>query len=367
MDERERREALITELLRSIDAAVCDRVLVYGSLPPAGRDLDLLVRPEEESGLVATLREGGFRPWGRSWVRFQGCSASVVELIPAAALRLEPAELSDLFAQGTPLPGAELVVEPAPHHALLILARRLAGATHLEPKHRERINRELERDPQAWQKAREAVTAWAAGNSLEKLSDLYSRVHRRPVTWRSMVRKPHRNHVVVVCSVDPARRRLHADALCATLDRLGIGAAVEDPCPLAPLGLPPTDRAIPPLQATWLAARAALRLWLPIWRRVGRGRVLIYETSVVDVAAALSLGLPMKRSSSFALLPLRAAPSTLCAFLLEQDAKSGRPLPEAEAYELAATRFALRRVPADARTDDACVEIAEAVFDALSR
>ena len=53
--------------------------------------------------------------------------------------------------------------------------------------------------------------------------------------------------------------------------------------------------------------------------------------------------------------------------LLEQDAKTGRPLPGAEAYELAATRFALRRVRADARTDDACVEIAEAVFDALSR
>jgi hypothetical protein len=360
MDERKGTEAPMTELLHSIDAAIGDRVLVYGSLPPAGRDLDLLVRSREETGLAASFRAGGFRPWGRSWVRFEGCSASVVELIPVASLRLGPDETADLFAQSTPLPGTERVVEPAPHHALLILARRLARDT-LQPKHRKRIDRELERDPEAWRKARYAATAWEAGASLERLGNLYSRGHRARLGWRSLLRKPHRNRVVVLAGLDPARRRLHADALGDTLDRLGIGAVVEDPCPLASLGLAPREQALPSLRATLITARAALRLWFPIWRHTGRGKVLIYETSAVDVAAALS-GL-----SPLAMLPLRLTPSVLCAFLLEHDPEPGRTFPEAEAYERSATKFRVRRVPADTGTDDACVEIAETVFGALSR
>ena len=44
-----------------IDAALADRVLIYGSLPPQGRDLDLLARePEERAiGKILYLQECG--------------------------------------------------------------------------------------------------------------------------------------------------------------------------------------------------------------------------------------------------------------------------------------------------------------------
>jgi len=49
-----------------IDTVVAGRVLVYGSLPPDGRDLDLLVREPEERAIGEALPEAGFVRRGTS-------------------------------------------------------------------------------------------------------------------------------------------------------------------------------------------------------------------------------------------------------------------------------------------------------------
>ena len=70
------------------DSLASGPVLVFGSLPPEGRDLDLLVRPAEERALAEGLGREGFVRDGRLFARFRDCSAEVVELVPAADWRL---------------------------------------------------------------------------------------------------------------------------------------------------------------------------------------------------------------------------------------------------------------------------------------
>src|SRR5437868_2581021 len=105
-----------------VDESALDRVLVLGSLPPAGRDLDLLVREPDREALAARLEAAGFVRRGRDLALFEDCTAYAVELIPAEGW-LPAAELDDLFAQALPVDGCRKLVRPAPHHALLILER----------------------------------------------------------------------------------------------------------------------------------------------------------------------------------------------------------------------------------------------------
>jgi hypothetical protein len=362
-------EAKNTGLLRTIDSAARDRVLVYGSLPPAGRDLDLLVRPTDASALAAGLGAAGFRSWQRAWVRFFECDASVVELIPAASLHLPSVELDGLFADGSPLVGSEKIVEPAPHHTLLILARRLAHERRLAPKHKARIERAVERDPAAWERALERAPAWMAETALQRLRALYSS-GRAPWSfrWRSFVRRPRRTRVVALSGPDAERKRLHAQALRATFDRLGVSAHLGTPRSIwPPVSAKDTSKPIGKASATLRALQASLRLWWPVWRRVGRGGVVIYEASAVDVAVSLSVRLAKGESPRLAWLPLRLGPSSLCSFLFEPDSAEAATQRQREAYQAAARALGARLIPPGLETKDVCVVIATGVFDALSR
>ena len=59
-------------------------------------------------------------------MRFAQCTAEPVDVVPAGEWGLPPAEEEALFAEARTLEGLERLARPAPHHALLILARRLA-------------------------------------------------------------------------------------------------------------------------------------------------------------------------------------------------------------------------------------------------
>src|SRR5438477_12903401 len=89
-----------------IDRATPEPVLVIGSLPPGGRDLDLLVHPAAERALAEALRANGFHAQGRVWARFSDCTAHVVELTPASALGLDGAELERLFGDAPTVDGS---------------------------------------------------------------------------------------------------------------------------------------------------------------------------------------------------------------------------------------------------------------------
>jgi thymidylate kinase len=236
-----------------VDSAVAGRVLVYGSLPPDGRDLDLLVREREERLIIARLADAGFASKSGEWVRFTGCSAEIVELTGAASWHLPSDELDLLFAEGQEIEGLHNLVRPSAHHALLILARRLTGgAGVLDQKLRARVERALLEDPEAWARARERADRWRAASSLKALHDAWRTGARVPRMRRAAARRervragagphhaarrllgavarqlprPHRGAVIAFSGLDGAGKSSQAAALRDTLDRLGYDAIV---------------------------------------------------------------------------------------------------------------------------------------------
>jgi thymidylate kinase len=204
-----------------IDRLAGGPVLVFGSAPPAGRDLDLLARPSEEKKLATGLEEEGFVPRGRQWALFRNCSAYAVELVPAPEWKLPEAELEALFADARPIAGYTNLVRPAPAHALLILARRAGGG--VDAKLRSRVEAVLEEDPDVWSVARRRAGAWSAERLLDRLEAAYRGERIRVLTRPP---RPRRSIVVAFSGLDGAGKSTQAAALRDALERLGVGATV---------------------------------------------------------------------------------------------------------------------------------------------
>jgi thymidylate kinase len=239
-------------LVQQIDAAVEDRVLAFSPLPPEGRDVDLLVRPREEKAVGELLVREGFLGEGWERVRFRGCSAEAVDLVPAASLGLPADELERLFSEAWELDGLERVMRPAPHHFLLLLARFTAeGDGSLPEKRRVRIERALAEDAEAWDVAAERARAWSGVAALAALREAYEsgggvsrsaraeanaerlaalgwpRHRARLRAWRDVVaaRRPH-GRLISLSGLDGAGKTSQAEALRDALEQLGFETAI---------------------------------------------------------------------------------------------------------------------------------------------
>jgi thymidylate kinase len=266
------REAI--ETARTVGAALERRALVLGTLPPEGRDLDLVVRLPEREAAAATLSSHGFLPRGRrmtprrrwidQWVRFSGSSAFSVDLNPAERWGLPAAELDALFREAGPVRGLPHIAHPAPHHVLLLAARRLARlGGRIDPKRRRRINRALSENPEAWSLARERAPLWGLERALWLLETAYhfdtpapgrGRTHalaallwKGGARWWTEVfarglrsRLPRRTRVVSISGLDGAGKSTQTTGLEETLRALGVDAAIE----WMPLGHAPRHRVI---------------------------------------------------------------------------------------------------------------------------
>src|SRR6266511_4704989 len=247
------REAVALNVVRLVESAVEDRVLVLGSLPPGGRDIELVVRPAEQRAIAELLAAEGFARRGLEWAWFSDCTAYAVELIPAERLSLPPNELAALFAEAETLDGLELshLVRPAPHYLLLLQARRLVRDGRLHPKRRARIADALTEDPQAWAKARTRAGSWGLVRALGLLELVYETgmpprlrpraqallelaastkgagekfdLVRRPV----LNKVPSKNRVVGISGLDGAGKSFQAQVLRDTLELLVVPAVVE--------------------------------------------------------------------------------------------------------------------------------------------
>jgi thymidylate kinase len=204
------------DTLKLLDNAVEGRALVFGSLPPEARDLDLLVRPDEERALTSALREAGFEAKGSSWARFGGCEAEAVDLVPTARWRLAPDEIDALFDEAEPLPGHARLVRPAPAHTLLILAR-LLGRRGLPEKRRARFE-EAARAPGAWAEAHRRADAWGVTAQLDELA--------AGAPAKRVPPRPKRGHVIALSGLDGAGKSTQARHLAAALEALGHEAVV---------------------------------------------------------------------------------------------------------------------------------------------
>lgn len=238
---------------QSIDDGLGEHVLVYGSLPPEGSDLDLLVRPEQQQAVEAALRAAGFERRDDEWARFSGTTADLVEWTSAASWDLPAEQLRALFDEARAIEGFTMLVRPAPHHDLLILARRIAcGEGVLDAKRRARLELALAEDPEAWGRAQELAQAWQARTALEALQVAWrtdkpipedrraaARLERGgPPSWSPGVAasrlkagarripRPGRGAVVAFSGLDGAGKSSQAAGLRDTLERLGYDAVV---------------------------------------------------------------------------------------------------------------------------------------------
>lgn len=152
-----------------LERALSGRAIVFGSLPPSGRDIDLLVREEQLSGLQSALSEAGFRSRRGTWADFSSCPPTVIELIASSSWGLGGGGTEALFADAVPLEDCAWLCRPSPHHVLLILARRLLRRGCLSARLRERAEAAVGADPEAVRKARGRMSAWGCERSLPLL------------------------------------------------------------------------------------------------------------------------------------------------------------------------------------------------------
>lgn len=236
----------LTGLAGEIDGLLAGRSLVFGSLPEDAHDLDLLLRRRTLTALSRDMPAAGFTQWGKSWVRVAGASTLVVETVDVAEWLLPTEQVDGLFDDASTLSGLRYLAEPAPHHVLLILARRLIRSPGvLDGKKLRRIDRALELDPEAFVKAGRVAKAWGCVPQIEVLADAHRR--NRPVTryeaWRGcraeqtirgrhgvnalahalheVARRPRAGAVVALSGLDGAGKSTQAVRLADSLEALG--------------------------------------------------------------------------------------------------------------------------------------------------
>ena len=341
----------------------------------------------------------------REWVLFTDCSVCKIDLVQTEAWNLPSGELEALFFEGRTLKSVSNIVEPSPHHTLLILARKLARHKRLDPKYRRRIDAALQEEPKAWQLAHGRATLWRASTALKSLEAMYNdQQHFRP---SKRIRRPSRTRIISLSGVDGSGKSSQAQFLRETLDRLGFEAVVEwTPARVVSLDFltSPARRLLrlgprsqlpgrinpdlrpssysPVVTHTWVAIASvatAISLWLAVWRHLGRGRVVICDRYTLDFAVFLLYRHGAKANLRFQAWLLRTlSPNALCSHLLDvrpevaferkADEYSLSELRrQSELYRLESVRFRVRRVDGEQPPEAVCAEIASNTWHRLKR
>lgn len=236
-------------LAKQLDDALARAVVVSGSLPPDARDLDLLVRAEEERALASWLADQGFLQEGHEWVRFGNCSAESVDLLGLADWGVAAEAIERLFADARPIDGFRNLRRPGPGHALVLVAQRVAGRDgKVTTKEAARLERALADDPEAWDLAIAEAHHWHAGKAVAGLKGAHEA--RRPMSlseratalvearystgrtrrraalrgWLHILtpRRPAAPVLITFSGVDGAGKTSQIDALREALGRLGL-------------------------------------------------------------------------------------------------------------------------------------------------
>lgn len=414
-------EHVAASMVELIESLAADRVLVFGSLPPHGRDLDLLVRPPEEAVLARGFASHGMLARNEKWVVFQNCSAFRVELVPASSLPVAGEEIEALFDEARPLDGMRQVVRPAPHHVLLILALRVFRRRGLEEKHRDRIAAALVEAPTAWEQARARAEAWGVDSELQQVRAAFVAESILPASRAR--RGLGKGHVITVSGLDGAGKTTQAWGLVEALERTGNAATVEH----VPLGSDPvlwiigglvqrligavarfglfseTARrtasgasilgdpahpasgggalraALTQAWATFVALANASTQWRTASRHVLAGRIVVHDRYTLDSVVRLQTLYGETRSFRFQRwLIQRLSPRPLCSFLLDVSPEAALSRKrdrwtleqlgqQAELYRAEQAQLGVRRIDGDRTREEICAEIAAEVWQTLGR
>lgn len=422
---------LARSVARLIDRVATDRVLVFGSLPPDGRDLDILVLDDELPGLRHSLKDAGLMEWGDTLVTFRDCSAYAVDAVPATRWGLPGDEVRRLFREARPLPGSTWLVRPSPADVLLIASRRGVGTTRaLSPRWETAIAEALSDDPDCWRTARRSASAWDETRRLRALARAWRTSQssstspwRTPPAWPARlgsirgrsIRRRRRGAVVTLSGLDGSGKSTQANALAHCLDRLGIEAVIvwRPVARITVLGaaarigkalLAPHrerrttpddqergasgDRGPDPLQGRprltdlWVfvtALASSLSLWWGSAIHLARGRVVIFDRYRLDTVMHLYARHDRERTFSAHERVIRAlTPKPLRSYLLDVDpATAYRRKPSRYDLRELATRNAIyrrdherwqvRRLDGELPPEQLCAEIASDTWRALMR
>jgi thymidylate kinase len=255
--------------LALVDSVISERVVVFGSIPPRGRDLDLLVGAADEAALRRELPDHGFLAAGGRWARFRDCTADIVDPVRIDTWELPEEERSALFSEARPLADANRLTEPSPHHVLLILARRLSRGAKLGERRRAQVQAALAEDPDAFARAWERADRWGLPASLAALERAHAggrglirkerfrvsreweggrglkRARRRLRRVRRGFTASRRGVLITFSGLDGSGKSSQTRYLRDTLDRLGYHAvAVWEPIAHVPEWLRATTGAL---------------------------------------------------------------------------------------------------------------------------
>ena len=338
-------------------------MLVIGSIPPDGNDLDLLIRPDEEPVLGEILTRAGFvcrqvapfrgYPCGfRIWARFRECNAHAVDEIPIGNLELPPEEVARLFADARPIPGFARLLRPSPPHVLLILAHDFLGPSDgrkpLSAGRRRRVRGALDEEPAAWELAAELAPPWESTERLARLRAAFElgeaaadppgrssplgaiREYRR--AWRS-------GRLIAFSGPDDARRSGQAEGLQRALEGLDIPARLV--------------RIDPARSSLFGAAR---QLQLAVLPGLRAGEVVICDRYVLDAAVALRL---RRRLKWHTFLLRFLVPPPLRAYLIDS------PAPHVGFFREQSAILGVRQVDGAHAPEDLCAEIAVDAWEAV--
>jgi hypothetical protein len=352
-------------------------VLVIGSLPPHGHDLDLLLPSEQGRAVEEILVGAGFasqavRPFPgypegfTIWARFAGGDAEVVDAIPLGNLELPADEVDRLFADARPIPGFTQLRRPAPHHVLLILAHNFLddsdGEVPVSAGRRRRVDGAVAEEPEALERARALAPAWGRSERLARLeralalgasegtgADGPRRRRLTPVALLRQVRRYRRawrdGHIVAFSGPDASRRAVQAKNLARALDSLDIPVEVIRP-----------HQQLGGSRGALARAAAHRRAALPALRR---GAVAIADGYLLDAAVEIGSRSGGRRVRLQTAMMRALSPPSRRAYLI------GTGAPADAAYAEAASQLCVRSLDGARNDEELSAQIAADVWPAV--
>ncbi len=345
------------------------------------------------------------------WARFSACEAEVVELIPADSLELDQAQLERLYAEAQPIDGMTSLLRPAPHHRLLLVARRVASEARLKPK---QLAAGSQADEGTWRIAQQLAPAWRAGTALAELRQALDGFP--PRSWR--VRSPllraawHRPGALIALSgLDGSGKSTQVEGLVRSLSALGYPAVSvwttlggnrsldRIAAPARVLLGPSTQKSgierppagedddrltqlrerLPWLHALWVNFIAAMNVWWyarEVLPNLMRGRIVICDRYVLDSVVQMRYRYGAERRYRAQLGVLRLfSPKPLRAYLLDVSpatahARNREYTPRqielrARLYREEHARLGVTRLDGELPREELCAQIALEVWSAL--